>query len=88
MGLAAEALRKRQQRARNVAQGERDYMSRVRVLVKKINAKGEPQDCRNLPAQIDDLLAQSRADGSLAKAEAVGVAVEEINKQRQTTTVR
>lgn len=80
---AVEALRKRQKRARNVAQGERDFLSRVRVAVKKINPKGEPQDCRNLPAQIADLLAQSRADGALDKAEAVGVAVEEINKHRQ-----
>lgn len=80
---AAEGLRKRQQRARNLAQGERDFISRVRVAVKKINPKAEPQDCRNLPAYIADLLTQARTDGALAKAEAVGVAVEEINKRRQ-----
>lgn len=82
---AAEAARKRQLRARNLAQGERDWVSRVRAQVKKINPKAEPSDCRNLLAQVDDLLSRSRADGSLAKAEGVGIALEEIGKLRQTT---
>ncbi|HSC80210.1 MAG TPA: hypothetical protein VLC08_07645 [Chitinolyticbacter sp.] len=81
---AAEALRKRQHRARYKTQEERQLLSRLRAGTKKINPQAEPVDCRNLRAQVEDLLSNARLDGALAKAEAVGFVVEELGKLQQT----
>ncbi|MGS1106854.1 hypothetical protein ACVCNH_11475 [Achromobacter anxifer] len=80
---AAAAATKRQQRAKKLAQSERDWVSRIRVEVKKINPKGEPSDCRYLRGQIDDLLENAERDNSLNKAELVLFAVQELQGQRK-----
>ncbi len=78
---AVAAATKRQQRLQKLAQAERDWVSQVRVAVKKINPKGEPSDCRHLRGQIDDLLDNADRDNSLNKAELVLFAVQELQGQ-------
>ncbi|WP_447919142.1 hypothetical protein [Achromobacter aegrifaciens] len=80
---AAAAASKRQQRAKNLVQRERDLVSRTRVEVKKINPKAEPSDCRYLRAQIEDLLENAERDNAIDKAELVMFAVQELQGQRK-----
>ncbi|MDH1299872.1 hypothetical protein [Achromobacter sp. GD03932] len=82
--VAVAAANKRQVRLGKLAQAERDWVSRIRVEVKKINPKGEPSDCRYLRAQIDDLLEKADSDDSLVKAEVILLAVAEIERRNRS----